>query len=119
MDVPDEGYRFIARCPRLDSLILMYCRDTTDRATEHAAVLPLRKYFASYTRITDRTPRLLSGVDALEDVTFDACAALTDAGVVALAGLPRLRSLRISGMSGVTRDVLRAFRPSVRVEYGA
>ena len=35
MDVPDAGYRHIGRCERLESLILMYCRDTTDAATEH------------------------------------------------------------------------------------
>ncbi|HEX3867280.1 MAG TPA: ankyrin repeat domain-containing protein, partial [Gemmatimonadaceae bacterium] len=37
MDVPDEGYRHIGRCAELDALILMYCRDTTDRSTEHIA----------------------------------------------------------------------------------
>ena len=54
MDVPDEGYRHIGRCERLESLVLMYCRDTGDRATGHLRGLAhLRKYFASYNRITD------------------------------------------------------------------
>ena len=35
MDIPDAGYRHIGRCEQLESLILMYCRDTTDAATEH------------------------------------------------------------------------------------
>ena len=35
MDVPDAGYRHVGRCATLESLILMYCRDTTDAATEH------------------------------------------------------------------------------------
>ncbi len=35
MDVPDDGYRHIGRCDRLESLVLMYCRETTDAATEH------------------------------------------------------------------------------------
>ena len=39
----------------------MYCRETSDAATEHIVRLPhLKDYFASYTRITDRTPELLS-----------------------------------------------------------
>ncbi|HET6853255.1 MAG TPA: hypothetical protein VFH46_13200 [Pyrinomonadaceae bacterium] len=28
MDVGDDGFRHIARCRQLESLILMYCRDT-------------------------------------------------------------------------------------------
>lgn len=99
MDVPDEGYRHVAKCRDLESLVLMYCRETGDRATEHITALPaLRKYFASYTRITDRTPELLSGMDSLEEVTFDSCAGLTSAGIAALARLPRLGKLRVSGM---------------------
>jgi hypothetical protein len=119
MDVPDEGYRHVARCPRLESLVLMYCRDTGDRATEHIAGLRLRKYFASYNRITDRTPELLSGMETLEEVTFDSCAGLTDRGIAALARLPRLRQLAVSGMAGVTRNVTGAFRGEVSVRYRA
>ncbi|MGE5927479.1 MAG: hypothetical protein ACM357_09000 [Gemmatimonadota bacterium] len=118
MDVPDEGYRHVARCPRLESLVLMYCRETGDRATEHIAELGLRKYFASYTRITDRTPALLSRMETLEEVTFDSCAALTDAGIAMLAALPRLQALRVSGIRGVTREVVRAFGSKVKVAYG-
>ena len=117
MDVPDEGFRHIARCPNLESLVLMYCRETGDRGTEHIAGMGLRKYFASYNRITDRTPELLSGMMTLQDVTLDSCGRLTDAGIAALARLPALRSLRISGMRGVTRDVIRVFGAGVRVAY--
>ena len=61
MDIPDAGYRHIGKCQSLESLVLMYCRETSDAATEQVTGLPhLRKYFASYTRITDRTPELLS-----------------------------------------------------------
>ena len=35
MDVGDDGFRHIGRCQQLESLILMYCRDTTDVATSH------------------------------------------------------------------------------------
>jgi hypothetical protein len=56
MDVPDDGYRHIGKCTELESLVLMYCRDAGDRSTEHITALPkLRKYFASYNKITDRT----------------------------------------------------------------
>lgn len=118
MDVPDAGYRHIGRCNGLDSLILMYCRDTTDGATEHITGLSrLSYYFNSYTTITDRTPALLSGMPSLERITFDACKNLTNAGVAQLARLPKLRELRISGR-GVSSDVARAFGPQVDVYTG-
>jgi hypothetical protein len=118
MDVPDDGYRHIGRCENLESLVLMYCRDTTDVATTHIASLAnLKKYFASYNRISDRTPEILSGVLSLEEIEFDACAGLSNAGIVALARLPRLRELRVSGMPNVTADVAAAFPDHVSVGY--
>jgi hypothetical protein len=118
MDVPDDGYRHIAHCVALDALILMYCRYTTDRATEHIARLPaLRRYFASYTRITNRTPMLLSDMPSLEDITFDSCAGLSDDGIAALARLPSLRTLRVASMPRVTRDVARVFADGVDVHW--
>jgi hypothetical protein len=117
MDIPDAGYRHIGRCSQLDSLVLMYCRDTSDAATEQITGLPrLTYYFASYTQVTDRTPVLLSGMDSLERVTFDSCAALTNTGIAALARLPRLRELRISGQR-ITADVADAFPEGVKVHY--
>ncbi|HVT38842.1 MAG TPA: hypothetical protein VHE78_07350 [Gemmatimonadaceae bacterium] len=118
MDVPDAGYRHIGRCDRLESLILMYCRDTTDGATEHITGLPaLKKYFASYTLITDRTPELLSGISSLEKVEFSACAGLTNIGIAALARLPRLREVRLDSMPKVTPEIVAAFPAHVRVNY--
>jgi len=118
MDVPDAGYRHVGACERLESLVLMYCRDTTDAATTHITRLPnLSYYFNSYTTITDRTPELLSGMDALERVTFDACHGLTNAGVARLARLPRLRELRISGRQ-LTPDLAAAFSSQVDVVVG-
>jgi hypothetical protein len=117
MDVPDEGYRHIARCEGLESLILMYCRETTDAATEHIVRLPgLKSYFASYTRITDRTPELLSHMDSLERITLDGCAGVTNAGLAHLARLPRLRELRVSGPR-ITPDIASDFPSRVRVRY--
>lgn len=118
MDVPDAGYRHIGTCANLTALLLMYCRDTTDAATAHLGGLRhLTRYFASYTRITDRTPELLSHLATLEEVTFDSCAALTDAGIAALARLPRLRELRVSGRH-ITPRVRDAFGPGVTVHWG-
>ncbi len=117
MDVPDEGYRHIAHSQALDSLILMYCRETSDRATEHIARLPQLTYdFASYTRITDRTPELLSRIASLERITLDGCAAVTNIGVAHLARLPRLRELRVSGPQ-ITSEIASAFPSRVRVHY--
>jgi hypothetical protein len=118
MDIPDAGYRHIGRCKQLESLVLMYCRDTTDAATEHLTELSsLSYYFNSYTTITDRTPELLSTVSSLERITFDACHGLTDRGVARLARLPRLRELRVASR-GVTTEVSKAFPASVSVRVG-
>ena len=118
MDVPDAGYRHIGKCAGLESLILMYCRETTDAATEHIGGLSnLSYYFNSYTTITDRTPELLSVMDSLERITFDACHGVTNAGIERLARLPKLRELRVSGR-GVTPEVHAAFPPRVDVSCG-
>jgi hypothetical protein len=116
--VPDAGYRHIAACSELESLVLMYCRETTDASTEQITGLArLRRYLATYNQITDRTPQLLSTMPSLEQVTFEACAHLTTAGVATLARLPHLRELRLSGMRDVARDVVSAFPAGVRVSY--
>ena len=118
MDVPDAGYRHIGSCDRLESLILMYCGETTDGATEQIVGLRhLTNYFNSYTSITDRTPELLSTMESLERVTFDACHGLTNVGVSRLARLPRLRELRAAGR-GLTPDVAAPFPPRVKVVVG-
>ena len=118
MDVPDDGYRHIGRCDNLERLILMYCRDTTDAATEHIVGLrQLRKYFASYTRITDRTPELLSGMDSLELVEFSGCGGLSNTGIGALSRLPHLREVGLDGMRNVTPEIVGAFPTQVRVRY--
>jgi len=117
MDIPDAGYRHIGRCAQLESLILMYCRDTTDAATEQITGLSnLSYYFNSYTTITDRTPALLSRMESLERVTFDSCHNLTNAGIAQLGRLPRLRELRVSGRR-LTADVAQGFGDEVNVQF--
>lgn len=118
MDIPDAGYRHVGKCEQLESLVLMYCRDTSDVATEHIRGLrKLTYYYNSYTTITDRTPDLLSTVESLERVAFDACHDLTNAGITTLARLPRLRELRVSGR-GVNADAASAFPARVDVRIG-
>ena len=56
-------------------------------------------------------------MDSLERLTFDACHGLTDAGVAALARLPRLRELAVSGR-GTTPVVGAPFPPHVRGTRG-
>lgn len=117
MDIPDAGYRHIGQCSSLNSLVLMYCRDTTDAATEHLMGLSaLTYYFASYTQITDRTPALLSHLRSLERITLDSCARVTNEGIAQLAVLPKLRELRVSGR-GITSGVRSAFPARVVVHY--
>ena len=118
MDIPDAGYRHIGKCAGLESLVLMYCRDTTDRATEQIVNLRLTSYFNSYTTITDRTPELLSGMESLERITFSACNNLTNAGLLKLVRLPRLSELRASGLA-LSPDAAAAFPPRVRVQVDA
>jgi Leucine Rich Repeat (LRR) protein len=115
--VHDAGFAHIGRCERLERLTCMYCRDTTDIATEHVAGLRLTHYYAGLTQITDRSLEILGRMAALEEIEFYECMRITDAGLPSLARLPRLREIRISGLPGVTLDGTRAFRPQVRVQY--
>jgi len=118
MDVSDEGFRHVGRCHQLERLVLMYCRDTTDIATEHIQALPnLKKYHAGYTLITDRSLEMLSQMHSLEEMSFEGCKGITDAGVAALATLPHLRELSVGGSPGVTRTGVSAFPNHIRVNY--
>jgi hypothetical protein len=118
MDVQDEGFRHVGACERLERLWMMYCRDTTDAATEQIKGLSrLDTYYAGRTKITDRSLEILSGMTSLERLTFWETAEVTDAGVRLLARLPRLREVSLDGLPRVTPDALTAFPPSVRVSY--
>jgi len=120
MDVPDEGFRHVGRCARLEALWCMYCRDTGDAATAHVAGLPaLTTYYAGATQITDRSLELLGRMPSLERLTFHYCAGVTDAGVAALAGLPRLRELALEGLPQVTRAAAAALPARIRLRYGS
>lgn len=118
MDVPDEGFRHVGRCEGLERLWCMYCADTGDRATGHLARLTkLRSYYAGDTKITDRSLEILAGMPSLEGLEFWHCTGITNAGVAVLAALPHLQKLALDGLPNVTREVLAAFPPRVRVTY--
>ena len=118
MDVSDDGFRHIGRCPQLESLTLMYCRDTTDVATSHLVGLSsLKKYHAGYTLITDRSLELLGRINSLELLSLEGCKFITDAGLRFLTKLPRLREISIGGCPRVTRTGVTGFSSNVRVSY--
>jgi F-box/leucine-rich repeat protein 2/20 len=118
MDVTDDGFRHIGRIERLESLILMYCRDTGDVATSHLVGMPnLKKYHAGYTLITDTSLELLSRIKSLEEISFEGCKFITDAGIPFLTKLPRLREISIGGCPRITRSGMTEFASGVRVNY--
>jgi hypothetical protein len=117
IDVKDEGFHHIGRCERLEDLSCMYCRDTTDEATAHITGLRLKSYYAGLTQITDRSLWLLGRIDSLEEIEFYECLQISDAGLPALARLPRLRQVSVSGSPHVTHTGMRVFPAQVRVRY--
>jgi len=117
IDVPDDGFRHVGACTQLENLWCMYCRDTGDVATGHIAGLNLKTYYAGKTKITDKSLEILGRMPSLEKLEFWETAGITDAGIAALAGLPRLRAISIAGSPNVTRGGLAVFPPTVRVDY--
>jgi len=118
MYVSDDGFRHVGRTQQLESLILMYCRDTTDVATSHITGLAsLKKYHAGYTLITDASLEMLSRIKSLEEVSFEGCKFITDAGIPFLTTLPNLREISLGGCPKVTRSGVTGFASGVRVNY--
>ena len=118
MGFVDDGFRHIGCSEQLESLTLMYCRDTTDAATSHIVGMPkLKKYHAGYTLITDTSLELLSPIKSLEEISFEGCKFITDAGIPFLTIVPHLREISIGGCPKVTRSGMKGFGGSVRVNY--
>jgi ankyrin repeat protein len=114
MDVADAGFRHIGHCEQLTGLWCMYCRDTTDAATEHIAGLPrLRTYYAGQTKITDRSLEILARMPSLETLEFWNCHGITNEGIARLAALPRLREVTCDGCPQVTIAAEAFFPPHV------
>jgi hypothetical protein len=118
MDVGDDGFRHVGRCEKLEQLWCMYCRDTGDIATGHLADLRhVRTYYAGKTLITDRSLEILSRMPSLEKLEFWEVAAITDAGISALAALPHLKEITVEGSPNVTRRGMSVFSDAVRVQF--
>jgi hypothetical protein len=117
MDVQDDGFRHVGRCEQLEALWCMYCRDTTDAATEHIAGLRLKTYYAGLTQITDRTLEILGRMTSLELIELYETKSVTDAGLVHIAGLPNLREVRLGGLPGVTPEGIKVLPSRIRVNY--
>ena len=118
MDVSDDGFRHIGSCQSLESLILMYCRDTTDVATSHITGMSnLKKYHAGFTLITDRSLEMMGRMNSLEELSFEGCKFISDAGIGFLTTLPNLREISIGGCPKVTRTGVTGFASGVRVNY--
>ena len=118
MDVSDAGFRHVGRCEELEGLWCMYCRNTTDAATEEIAGLrKLKTYYAGQTKITDRSLTILSRMPSLEKLEFWNCAGITNAGVAGLAALPSLREISVDGCRQVSPDALAAFPAHVRAKH--
>jgi len=118
MNVPDAGFRHVGKCEALEGLWCMYCRDTTDVATEHVAGLTrLKTYYAGQTKITDRSLEILSRMRSIESLEFWNCAGITNAGVRLLSALPALREISVDGCRQVTGDALAAFPAHVRARH--
>lgn len=117
IDVTDPGFKHVGRCDKLERLSCMYCRETGDEATAHIAGLQLRSYYAGLTQITDRSLEILGRMTSLEQIELYECLHVTDAGLVFLSTLPRLRQFEVSGSPGVTLEGTRVFAAGVTVRY--
>jgi hypothetical protein len=113
----DDGFRHVGKCTRLERLTCMYCRETTDLATDHIAGLGIRYYYAGLTQITDRSLKILGRMPGLEQIELYECKSVTDAGLPFLAAMPNLREVHLDGLPGVTLEGTTVFPSQVRVYY--
>ncbi|MBI4890619.1 MAG: hypothetical protein HY821_08330 [Acidobacteria bacterium] len=113
----DAGFAHVGRCQRLERLTCMYCRDSTDLATEQITALPLKYYYAGLTKITDRSLELLGGIDSLGEIEFCECRFVTDAGIPFLTRLPNLKRVGFGGLPHVTLTGTQIFPPHVTVRH--
>ena len=56
-------------------------------------------------------------MSSLEELSFEGCKFITDAGIPFLKALPNLRELSIGGCPKVTRSAISGFGGNVRVNY--
>ncbi len=117
IDVQDAGFRHVGRCTQLEDLSCMYCRETTDAATEHITGLRIKHYYAGKTLITDRSCESLAHIESLESVELWETVGVSDEGLKSLALLPNLREVSFAGLPKVTLAGTKVFPARVRVDY--
>jgi hypothetical protein len=114
----DGAFVHIARIPRLERLVNMYNRSTTDVATRYLAGHPaLTRYSAFGTQITDASLFVLAGLPSLEAVELDNLFGVTDAGLLALARAPKLRRLSVDTCPRVDGEWLRSAPASLGATF--
>lgn len=113
----DDGFAEVGRCAALERLVCMYCRGTTDAATELIRELRLKSYYAGLTKITDRSLEILGRMPTLEEVELYECLGVTDAGLAALARGRGLKRVSVSGSPGVTLEGTKVFGAGVQVRH--
>ena len=82
-----------------------------------AGLSRLKHYYAGKTQITDRSLEILGRMTSLEEVTLSACHFISDAGLVHLARLPRLRNVSVDATARVSRAGVAVFPASVQVDF--
>ncbi len=118
MDITDAGFRHIGLCGQLEVLHCMYCRETSDTATEYIASLDkLKIYQAWSTQVTDRSLDIIGQLTAMEQLLFYQCGGITDTGLNALARLPRLRQINLESLRNVTAKGTAVFPAHVQVNH--
>ena len=118
IDIHDDGFRYIGACKQLESLVCMYCRDTTDLATSHVAGLQnIKKYYAGMTQITDKSLGILGTWKTLEEIELFKCLNITNAGISFLGNLPKLKKIELGAMPQVEPQATRVLTPDTSVEY--
>ena len=119
MDVQDEGFRHVGRCENLEGLWCMYCRDTTDAATEHIAGLSkLKTYYAGQTKITDRSLEILSRMPSLENARVLELRRDHERRRGASRRVcPRCGEISVDGCRQVTPEAVAVFPAHVRAKY--
>jgi hypothetical protein len=60
---------------------------------------------------------MLSQIKSLEEISFEGCKFISDAGIPFLTTLPGLREVSIGGCPKVTRSGVKGFASGVRVNY--
>lgn len=114
----DEVFASISQIPNLELLVNMYCKNTTDRASEHLVnAKKLKVYHIWGTKITDHSLELLSQIKTLEELLFWNCSNLSDSGLSTLNKFPSLKSVDIQECEKLTSAGIKTIKPDVNVNY--